>query len=80
MLDKPVPCEGKLRRGRKIIATCGALTQHASRLCRSCRHLAYMDRARALARPKREPMRSPTPGSAEWAETRGDDLGESEDC
>ncbi len=35
--------------------------------------------ARLRKRSRRKPQRRPVYGSAEWAETRGDDLGESGD-
>jgi hypothetical protein len=45
------------------------------------RHLdEYLAReARKRRKPRKLQTRQPTPGSAEWAETRGDDLGESPD-
>lgn len=41
---------------------------------------AFRANPRPLKRASQRPStRRPTPGSAEWAETRGDDLGESPD-
>lgn len=49
--------------------------RHDSGLCKVCRYMA----PKARKARRQGSSRRPVVGSAEWAETRGDDLGESPD-